>query len=124
MNVTKRILIIHDHEELRGFLAKRLESAGFLVKHFGRGTEGISALEKDDYCLIVLDYDLREDQGRDARYYLPKLAKVAPRTPVVIITAHGREEVEPLQGVKEWIFFEDEKDLWGTLPSRLAGLCR
>ncbi|MBI5444756.1 MAG: sigma-54-dependent Fis family transcriptional regulator [Deltaproteobacteria bacterium] len=84
------ILIVEDHAALRDALAIALGAQGHKVVTAMRGDAGIRVLEEQTFDLVVTD--LKLPAGPDGLAVLEAARTVQPRTPVILMTAHGTME--------------------------------
>jgi CheY-like chemotaxis protein len=85
-----RILLVDDHEEVRGTTAALLQELGHSVTEAASGTEAIAALKKNGSCdLLISDYAMPALSGTDL---VRKLRKVKPELPCIIITGYADGE--------------------------------
>ncbi len=87
----ENLLLVDDDssllETLKMHFEDRLDKAGnpFLVTAAGHGKEALRLVERDKPDLIILDMMLPDGSSLDI---LPTFRKLAPNSPVIIITAH------------------------------------
>ncbi len=81
-----RILIIDDEPSIRESLETLLTLEGFDVTLAPDGPQGIDALSRDEYDLLLLDLALPGESGIDL---LPRITQQYPQLPVIMITAFG-----------------------------------
>ena len=86
----KRILVIEDDAEMRCLLKDFLEEAGYEAHSVENGSAAFGKIAKESFDLIVTDIRMPGLSGVDI---LPGLKKLQPRTPIIVITAFGSEEV-------------------------------
>ena len=85
-----RILLVDDHEEVRGTTAALLAELGHSVTEAANGTEAIAALKKNGSCdLLISDYAMPELSGTDL---VRELRKVHRGLPCIIITGYADGE--------------------------------
>lgn len=88
---SKRILVVDDEADVRGYLRAALEDAGFAVE---TAVDGLDALEKvraNPPDLISLDLVMPRHSG--ARFYREmQKDKSLAHIPVLIVTGHARDE--------------------------------
>jgi DNA-binding NtrC family response regulator len=84
-----RILVVDDDLEMCGLLSDVLSGEGFSVITTGDSLEAAKVLKKEELDLIVTDLKMKGLKGLDL---LEEAKKVAPLTPVIIITAFGTIE--------------------------------
>ena len=92
----KQILIVEDEPNMRLGLKDNLEFEGYQVSLANDGSEGLEAIEKNNYDLILLDVMLPELSGFD-------VCKIAREkgidTPIILLTAKG-EEIDKVLGLE------------------------
>lgn len=81
-----RILVVDDEKMIRWSLGQALESAGYTVDQAADGAEAIETLGREVPDLVLLDFKLPDRSGIEV---LKSAKKIAPRIPVVMITAHA-----------------------------------
>src|ERR1700749_1214047 len=81
----ERILIIDDDARLAAMLSEYLSAAGFSVDRRQSGQEGLTALERDVYDVVVLDIMLPDFDG----FEVCRRLRVRSNIPVVMLTARG-----------------------------------
>ena len=89
MNKGHKILVIDDDPEMCRLLSDVLKGEGFSVLAIGESLEASKALKKEEFDVIVTDLKMKGLKGLDL---LEEAKKVAPLTPVIIITAFGTIE--------------------------------
>lgn len=89
MNKSHKILVIDDDPEMCGLLSDVLKAEGFSVLAIGESLEASKVLKKEEFDVIVTDLKMKGLKGLDL---LEEAKKVAPLTPVIIITAFGTIE--------------------------------
>jgi len=81
----KKILVIDDEPDERGYLSTLLEDNGYVTEMAGDGNEGLDKARSDPPSLITLDITMPEKSGikffREIRKD-PKLGKI----PIVVVT--------------------------------------
>lgn len=117
-----RVLIVDDSRLDQELAASLLEDAGYETVLAGNGREALARLEKEAPDLILTDLQMPEMSGLElvqavhARY---------PRIPVVLVTAHGSEEIAAAAlraGAASYVPKRNlAKDLASTLE-RVAGI--
>ncbi len=86
-----RMMIIEDDEGMRSLLKDFFEEEGFEAVSVDNGTEALRILSKEDHFdLIITDFRMRGLTGLDI---LPRIKRLKPKTPVIVITAYGGDEV-------------------------------
>lgn len=84
-----RILVIDDDVEMCALLADVLEAEGWSVATINDSLEASRILKKEEFDVIITDLKMKGLKGLDL---LEESRKVAPLTPVIIITAFGTIE--------------------------------
>ncbi len=84
-----RILIVDDDLEMGGLLSEVLQEEGFHVSTTGDSLEALSLLKREEFDLLITDLKMKGLKGLDL---LEEAKRVAPTTPVIIITAFGTIE--------------------------------
>jgi DNA-binding NtrC family response regulator len=86
MDQGHQILVIDDDAEMCGLLSDVLKGEGFSVLAIGESLEASRILRKEEFDVIITDLKMKGLKGLDL---LEEAKKVAPLTPVIIITAFG-----------------------------------
>jgi PAS domain S-box-containing protein len=83
-----KILLVDDHEEVRGTTAAVLNDFGHQVTEASNGADAIRALKerKCDYDLLISDYAMPHLSGTE---FLREARKICPDIPAVIITGYA-----------------------------------
>ncbi len=84
-----RILVVDDDLEMGGLLSEVLQEEGFHVSTTGDSLEALSLLKREEFDLLITDLKMKGLKGLDL---LEEAKRVAPTTPVIIITAFGTIE--------------------------------
>jgi two-component system, NtrC family, response regulator AtoC len=82
----KRVLVVDDEEGIRTFIEAVLVGQGYEVTTARDGMEAAELLERQSFHLMFTDLRMPRMSGMDL---LRKVAKNAPETEVVVLTAHG-----------------------------------
>lgn len=85
-----RILIVDDEADIALILKLQLEDAGYSTMRARDGLEALSCLEKEPFSLVLLDIKMPRMDGIQV---LEKLQNTSPETAVVMMTAHGSEDI-------------------------------
>ena len=85
-----QMLLIDDDEWIRDSLSLFFEGEGCHLLALETAEEGIEALKKQDYDIIIADYKL---PGIDGLEFLRRIQESHPDVMKVLITAYGSEEV-------------------------------
>ena len=97
------VLIVEDDPGVAQLHRRRLERAGFEVKNAATATDAFAVLSQGRVDLIVLDYHLPGINGLE---FYHQLKANGQDTPVIIVTAFGRETtvIEALRaGVRDFV---------------------
>jgi len=81
-----RILLVDDEVVFTDNMSKLLENRGYRVKAVNNGESAVSALEEEDFDVVVLDLKM---PGMDGIATLKELKKVGASTETLILTGHG-----------------------------------
>src|SRR3984885_4813640 len=84
---TERILIIDDEAAIRESLETLLALEGYAVETAVNGEEGLVAIERNAYDLVLLDLAL---PGKNGLEILGIIRERHPSLPVIMITAYGK----------------------------------
>ena len=82
-NTGLRTLLAEDEDAMRGYLARALENAGYVVVAVDRGTEALPLLESQHFDLLLSDIVMPEMDGIELAQ---RCNEVSPRTRVMFIT--------------------------------------
>jgi two-component system response regulator HydG len=83
------ILLVDDEPLMRMSMVDALEAVGYKVHAAASGTEGIEAVRRASFDLVITDLRL---PGADGLSVLKAAKDKAPETEVIVITAHGSVE--------------------------------
>jgi two-component system cell cycle response regulator DivK len=86
--MTKRILVIEDHEDNRQILRDLLSSAGFEMIKAENGEEGVAAAASHRPDLILMDIQLPIMDGYEATRRI-KADPNLSATPIIVITSYA-----------------------------------
>jgi CheY-like chemotaxis protein len=88
----KRVLVVDDEADIRGYLRSALEDAEFAVETASDGLEALEMVRRNPPDLISLDLVMPRHSG--ARFYreLQKDRQLS-KIPVLIVTGHARDEL-------------------------------
>lgn len=87
--VRGKILVVDDDKDMCSMLEEVLSGEGFSLTTSTNSGEAIKFLKKDDFDIIITDLMMHGLKGLDL---LEESKKIAPLTPVIIITAFGSIE--------------------------------
>lgn len=88
----KTILVVDDEPDVRQYLSAILEDAGFKVLTAADGEEALAVIRQRKPDFISLDLIMPRKSGHKLLYELKKDA-VLSRIPVLVVTAHARDEL-------------------------------
>jgi CheY-like chemotaxis protein len=88
----KTVLVVDDEPNVRQYLSTILEDAGFQVVSAGDGEEALEIISRRAPDFISLDLIMPRKSGHKLLYELRK-NKQWSRIPVLIVTAHARDEL-------------------------------
>ena len=87
-----RILLAEDDEDMRKFLVKALENAGYEVVSFGNGVEAYDRLKEEPFTLLLTDIVMQEMDGIE----LARLAAdLDPDLKIMVITGFAAVALNP-----------------------------
>jgi PAS domain S-box-containing protein len=85
-----KILIVDDEADIALILKLQLEDAGYGTMRAQDGFEALNCLGREDFSLVLLDIKMPRMDGIQV---LEKLQETSPDTAVVMMTAHGSENI-------------------------------
>jgi DNA-binding NtrC family response regulator len=85
-----KMLLIDDDEWIRDSLSIFFEGEGCQIKALETAEEGLEALKKQSYDIIIVDYRL---PGMDGLDFLKRIKDTTPSVMKILITAYGSENV-------------------------------
>lgn len=94
------ILIIEDEPSMRLGMSHSLSSSGYAVRTCEDGAEGMSAIEKERFDLVITDLKLPHSDGLKI---LNRIKSVSPDTGVIIMTAYADVKTA-VQAIKDGAF--------------------
>ena len=116
MNVTKKILIVDDDEDVILFLSTVLQDKGYEAIHAMDGKRGLEVAKAESPALILLDLMMPQKSGISLLADLKKDVKLK-KIPVIMITGVSGET-----GIDLELFFrKDEETSMETMPPRPDG---
>lgn len=81
------ILLVEDNLDNAGIVVRLLETAGFTVRHFVRGLDGVRAAQKERPSLILMDFNLPDVDGRTLSLVLRRQLGGDDAPPIIALTA-------------------------------------
>ena len=99
-NPAVRMLLIDDEKGFVATLAKRLAKRNIQATQAFSGREGIQALRRQDFDVVVLDLKMEDMDGLEVL----KIIKImAPDLPVIMLSGHASDEAAQT-GIKAGAF--------------------
>ena len=87
-----RILLAEDDEDMRRFLVKALQKAGYDVVSFGNGTEAFERLKEEPFTLLLTDIVMPEMDGIELAR---RAAELDPELKIMFITGFAAVALNP-----------------------------
>ncbi|MDH3581026.1 MAG: response regulator [Hyphomicrobiales bacterium] len=87
-----RILLAEDDEDMRRFLVKALQKAGYDVVSFGNGTEAYERLKEEPFTLLLTDIVMPEMDGIELAR---RAAELDPELKIMFITGFAAVALNP-----------------------------
>jgi DNA-binding NtrC family response regulator len=84
-----RVLIVDDEEAFADNIAKLISKRGYDIKAVYNGQSALTALDEDDFDVIILDLKM---PGMDGLTTLKNIKGKKPSVEVIILTGHGSME--------------------------------
>src|SRR5512135_2551304 len=81
-----KILVVDDDPEMGRLLSDVLQAEGFSALALNESLEASRVLRKEEFDVVITDLKMKGLKGLDL---LEEARKIAPLTPVIIITAFG-----------------------------------
>ena len=88
----QRILLAEDDDDMRRFLVKALEKAGYDVVSFGNGVEAYERLQEEPFMLLLTDIVMPEMDGIELAR---KAAELDPDLKIMFITGFAAVALNP-----------------------------
>lgn len=86
----KKILLIDDDESIRDSMSMFFLGEGIHIDTFETAEEGVDAIKKQHYDIIITDYRL---PGMDGLSFLKHIHEICPDSFKIFLTAYGSREV-------------------------------
>ena len=80
-----RIAIADDQSEIREFVRATLQEADYPTAEFPNGRELITALQRETFDLLVIDWNMPEKNGIDVIHWAR--ANLVPYPPIIVMTS-------------------------------------
>lgn len=87
--MSSRLLVVEDEDIMRITIIDHLSQHGWQVDEANNGLDALKLVENNSYDLIISDIRM---PGLDGEKLLTKVKQLAPRTEVILMTAHGNSE--------------------------------
>ena len=84
----KRILLVDDEPSVRGSFRMMLEIDDHTVTEASDGAEALDLFAKGQFDLVTTDFEMTVMKGNELAV---RIKKLAPKQPILMITAYGRE---------------------------------
>ena len=84
----KRILLVDDEPSVREAFRMMLKFDGHSVTEADNGTEALDLFTKGQFDLVATDFEMPVMKGNELAV---RIKKLAPKQPILMITAHGKE---------------------------------
>jgi len=88
----QRILLAEDDEDMRRFLVKALEKAGYDVVSFGNGLEAYERIKEEPFMLLLTDIVMPEMDGIELAR---KASELDPDLKIMFITGFAAVALNP-----------------------------
>lgn len=88
----RRLVLIEDEDFIRDLYKRQLSLAGFNVDAFPNGTDGLSAVKKNTYDLLLLDIMLPDMSGLDILKHI-KSDEALAKLSIILLTNLGQDSV-------------------------------
>jgi two-component system, cell cycle response regulator CpdR len=114
----KRILLVEDEPSVRGALRMMLEIDDHIVTEAKNGAEALELFTKGQFDLVTTDFEMPVMKGN---VLAVRIKKLAPKQPILMITAYGKELgdcVNPVDGILNKPFTLD--NLRGAIAKLLS----
>lgn len=89
MKAKEKILVVDDDPNLRKTLADILRIKGYETAVASSGTEAIAAVERETFCLALIDLMLPDLPGLEV---MARIKAISPLTEAIILTGHASME--------------------------------
>ena len=82
-----RIAIADDQVDVREYLQSTLEQAGYPSSQFSNGRELITALQRETFDLLVVDWNMPQQSGIEVIFWAR--ANLVPCPPIIVMTSRS-----------------------------------
>ncbi len=83
--VSQRILVVDDDRSASAAVSRMLRGEGYVVDTADNGISALEAVERQNYDLAILDYQM---PGMDGIELCQRIRSVKPQIPAVFVTAY------------------------------------
>ena len=90
------ILLVEDYEDSREMTRFLLEGVGYRILEARNGREALDLASSETPDLVLTDFNLPDIDGTTLITHLRKLGDKISRIPIVMLTAHDREELSEM----------------------------
>jgi two-component system, cell cycle response regulator CpdR len=84
----KRILLVDDEPSVRGSFRMMLDIDDHIVTEASDGAEALDVFAKGRFDLVTTDFEMPVMKGNELAV---RIKKLAPKQPILMMTAYGRE---------------------------------
>jgi CheY-like chemotaxis protein len=84
----KRILLVDDESSVRGAFRMMLEIDDHATIEANDGVEALALFSQGRFDLVITDFEMPVMKGNEL---VVRLKKLAPKQPILMITAYGKE---------------------------------
>jgi len=84
----KRILLVDDEPSVRGSFRMMLEIDDHAVTEASNGAEALDLFTQGQFDLVATDFEMPVMKGNELAV---RIKKLAPKQPILMITAYGKE---------------------------------
>jgi len=86
------ILVVEDDQSCRFFAESIIRKSGYLVEAVGLGQDALALLERQRFCLVLLDIQLPDVDGLTIARAARRRGSPNTQTPIIAVTAHAMPE--------------------------------
>jgi CheY-like chemotaxis protein len=117
--MSKRVLVVDDEEDVRGFLQNLLEDNGYLVEIAEDGVKGMEAIKKQRPDLVLLDLLMPNETGTGLFRKLHNKEELK-KIPIIVISGLAGRNVAVSKDVPVFDKPIDEKGLLNKIEEVLG----
>lgn len=81
--MSKKVLLADDEELVRNYVTRALSSRGFSVQTAVDGAAAVSAIEKEDFDVVICDLKMPDLRGEEV---IKKVKTLRPKSRIIVIT--------------------------------------